>query len=255
MNQDEFTVTPPNDTSHINELDDSVSPHSVIDVALRLFASEGFHDTKLDTIARNSGMSKRMIHYHFGDKQGLYRRCLVEAFSRIHPSPEDMTEDATVPVEGVTQLVDAIFLKMSSHPEAIRILSMESLHDTLHVTELSTLANHSEVLLHLDKLLMMGQDSGAFRPGISAEDLFLVIWSLTFFRVGNRDIMVNIFNVDTTSEANTQGIHRLTVDAVLAFLTSNIPNTGHRSYLESGRDADHQQPGLGLYGSEDNGEL
>lgn len=232
----------------------AASVGQVIDIALAQFAEQGFQDTKLDHIARDSGMSKRMIHYHFGDKKGLYRRCLVEAFSLIHPSHESLTVDTGVPVEGVTQLVDAVYLKMVENPAAIRILALESLHDVLHVTELSTLANHSEVLLHLDKLLMIGQDAGAFRPGISAEDLFLMIWSLAFFRVSNRDIMVNLFDIDTTDEENTEGMRRMTVDAVLAFLTSNVAGSGRSSYLSGSRAFDETQSAADIYGAEDIGD-
>ncbi len=36
---------------------------------------------------------------------------------------------------------------------------------------------------------MLGQDSGAFRPGISANDIFTLIASLTMYRVTNRSMM------------------------------------------------------------------
>lgn len=239
------------DTQVDTPLADAATVELVVDIALRDFAQEGFQETKLDAIAKKSGMSKRMIHYHFGDKKGLYRRCLIEAFDRIHPTPDDIDVDSSVPVEGVAKLVDAVYLKMRTNPESVRVLSMECLHDVLNVTELSTMTKHSEVLLHLDKLLMIGQDSGAFRPGISAEDIFYMLWSLTFFRVSHRDFMVSIFDVDTTSEENTAGIHRLTVDAILAFLTSNLSNRGYDSYLISDRVSDEEQSsGLGVYDSE-----
>ena len=44
-------------------------------------------------------------------------------------------------------------------------------------------------------------------------------------------MMDNLLGVDMSSQANTDGMHRLTVDAVLAFLTANIPDSGHESYL------------------------
>ncbi|GAB2511867.1 HTH-type transcriptional repressor NicS [Corynebacterium atrinae] len=234
-----------------SQLVDAATVDMVIDIALQQFAKEGFQETKLDSIAKKSGMSKRMIHYHFGDKKGLYRRCIVEAFDRIHPTAQDVDIDSSVPVEGVTKLVNAVYSKMSTNPESVRVLSLECLHDVLNVTELSTMAKHSEVLLLLDKLLMIGQDSGAFRPGISADDLFYLLWSLTFFRVSHRDFMVSIFDVDTTSEDNTAGIRRLTVDSILAFLTSNLSNNGHDSYLVSDRVSDEEQSsGLGVYDTE-----
>lgn len=211
--------------------DENSAVAGVVAVAIEQFAELGFPETRLDTIARISGMSKRMIHYHFGDKKGLYHRCLVEAVNRITPVGDELILDTTVPVEGVTKLVNSVYLRMVNHPEAIRLLAMESLHRILNIPELANLNNQNEVSLHLDRLLMLGQDAGAFRPGIAAEDLFYLIGSLAFYRVTNRDMMANLFDMDTTGEENTDGIHRLAVDAALAFLTANLPDSAHDSYL------------------------
>ena len=51
---------------------DSGSVEHVIDVAIAQFSEHGYADTKLETVSKLSGMSKRMIHYYFGDKKGLY---------------------------------------------------------------------------------------------------------------------------------------------------------------------------------------
>ena len=227
--------------------DDAVTIDSVIKVAMAEFSELGFQETKLETIARSSGMSKRMIHYHFGDKKGLYHRALVEAISLLNPLPQDLELDSSVPVEGVRKLVDAIYGRFLHHPEAVRMLLLENLHQVLGVAEMAALFDESSVSLHLDKLLMLGQDAGAFRPGISADDIFLLIYSITFYRIANRDIIVNLFGVDMASEENTAGMHRFVVDTVLAFLTSNIPDSGHRSYLTPSHAGDEPQSALGIY--------
>src|SRR5690606_10430194 len=75
-------------------------------------------------------------------------------------------------------------------------------------------------------------DSGAFRPGISATDLYLLMTSMTLLPVSTHNITQSLFNVDLYAKENVAGLHRLVVDMVLAFLTSNIPDSGHQSYLE-----------------------
>ena len=87
-------------------------------------------------------------------------------------------------------------------------------------------------MLHINRLLMLGQDSGAFRPGISATDLYLLITSMTLLPVSTHNITQGLFSVDLYAKENIAGLHRLVVDMVLAFLTSNIPDSGHQSYLE-----------------------
>ena len=42
--------------------------HAVMAAALEEFTAKGYADARLDTIASSSGVSKRMLHYHCGDK-------------------------------------------------------------------------------------------------------------------------------------------------------------------------------------------
>ena len=240
------------DPTPLDHPDDPATIGRVIDVAIHQFSELGFQETRLDTVAKLSGMSKRMIHYHFGDKKGLYLRCLSEAAHRIQPQPEELIGDTLVPVEGLTRLVDAVYRTMIEHPESIRLLVHEGLHRVLNITGLANLVPGTHVSLQLDKLLMQGQDAGAFRPGIGAEDIFYLIVSLAFTRVMHRDLLMNLADLDSTSPENTEGIRRLAVDTVLSFLTANIPDSGHSSYLTTDRlDDDDSQSGPGIYEGDD----
>lgn len=230
--------------------DESVSPEQVISTAVEQFAEHGYTDAKLEQIAKLSGMSKRMIHYHFGEKMGLYLRALAEAMGRLHPDPEDMELDSTVPVEGVRKLVDAIYQQFASHQEAVRLILLENLHSYADLQEFSPIPDESSITLHLDKLLMLGQDAGAFRPGISANDVFLLIASVACYSVANGETSRASLGVDLTDPDNQEGIHRLVVDAVLAFLTSNIPHTGKDSYLVPIGDTTSSQGVQDIYGDE-----
>lgn len=219
-------------TDSVGTAELSGSVERVIDVAIEQFSELGFADAKLDNISRLAGMSKRMIHYHFGDKKGLYQQALSTAARRLNPPAGSLDIDSAVPVEGVRTLVDWLFKQHVEHPEAIRMMTMETSTGALETGQ--ALTDVSEVSLHLDKLLMLGQDSGAFRPGISANDIFTLIASLTMYRVTNRSMMQNLLDIDMHSPENTEGMHRMAVDTVLAFLTANIPDSGYSSYLSTG---------------------
>ncbi|KXB54411.1 MULTISPECIES: TetR/AcrR family transcriptional regulator [Corynebacterium] len=231
-----------------------VAVERVVEIATEQFSRKGFAETKLDTISRASGMSKRMIHYHFGDKQGLYQKALAHAAELLAPNVALMEPHSAVPVEGVRKLVDTIFDQYVAHPEAVRLLTQESVIQSLETTQNAAVTDLSELSLHLDKLLMKGQDAGAFRPGISANDVFVLIASLAMYRTTNKDMMINLLGLDMTNETNTEGMRRMVIDAILAFLTANIPDTGQESYLtakveddESEVPSDVYDSGAGIY--------
>lgn len=212
-----------------------VSPEAVLNTALSTFAALGYSDSKLETIAKESGMSKRMIHYHFGDKGGLYHRCLEKAVNNLRPTEAEIQLESAVPVDSVRKVVEAIVRCYVDNPDSVRMLLMENLHRWGEVDVSTPLDDKSAVILQLDKLLMQGQDSGVFRPGISAMDVFTLIVSLAIFRVSNRDIMINLYGMDPMDEDNTEGMARMATDAVLAFLTSTIDSADTVSYLKASR--------------------
>lgn len=211
----------------------TATPDDVVVTALSHFSEHGFSETKLEKIAKASGMSKRMIHYYFGDKKGLYVKTISHALELLRPEAESMQLDSAVPVEGVRKTVEAVFNAIVNNPASIRLVLLENIHNYGGVESAAALNDESNLLLNLDKLLMLGQDAGAFRPGISAEDVLVLISSLGYFRVSNDLTMDHIFDVDLKSEANTEGMRRLVVDTVLAFLTSNLPNSEASSYLST----------------------
>lgn len=229
-------VSPP--PVEASPLDDPEAPRRVIDVAVQRFSQAPFSETKLEAIARESGISKRMIHYYFNNKKGLYLRAVSEALERLKPESGTLFIDSNIPVDGMRATVHAIFSSFEQHPEAVALLRMESTQRIIKYSELSPLADHSPVILHLDKLLMLGQDAGAFRPGISAYDILFLISAVLSYRQKNPELVANLYGVDLTNPDNTAGAHRMTVDLVLAFLTANIPPSGHESYLTSEPTAD-----------------
>ena len=214
-------------------VDEAPSPESVVRAAVSAFARRGYSGVKLDGLAKKTGMTKRMIHYHFGDKRGLYLAALKEASGRIAPPAEISNRSYAAPVEGMRRYVDALYHAFLDNPDAVRLILRENLDPVAAEEDAATLAEANDVLLHVERLLLAGQDAGAFRPGISAVDLLTLIASLCFFRIGNGLTALSVSDVDLESRRNVDGMRRMVIDTVLTFLTSNIPHSGYESYLES----------------------
>lgn len=49
----------------------------LLDVALPIFGSRGFHDTSMDDIADAAGVTKPVVYQHFSSKKELYRELLA----------------------------------------------------------------------------------------------------------------------------------------------------------------------------------
>lgn len=71
----------PADPSPPRHRDPEATQEALIDAGARLFAERGFAGATIDAIAREAGVNKAMISYHFGGKEGLYRAILTSGLS------------------------------------------------------------------------------------------------------------------------------------------------------------------------------
>lgn len=229
------------------------SPDAVVRSALSAFARNGYSGAKVEALAKQTGMTKRMIHYHFGDKRGLYTAALRLALEQLAPPENILNRSHAVPVEGMRRFVDALYHAFLHNPDAVRLILRENLDPALETEDASALTGVRDVTLHAERLLLAGQDAGAFRPGITAVDVLTLISSLCLYRVGNAATAKHVFGVDVESRRNVDGMRRMVIDAVLAFLTSNISYSGYESYIEAtpapAEDADPDEL-FDIYGDE-----
>jgi AcrR family transcriptional regulator len=70
----------------------------IMEVAEQLFAEKGFNGTSIDKIARNAGVNKGLIYYHFKDKKdivvSIFRGILKEIDQSVRGSgPDQETKD------------------------------------------------------------------------------------------------------------------------------------------------------------------
>ena len=70
----------------------------------------------------------------------------------------------------------------------------------------------------LKTLLARGEAAGAFRPGLDALDLHMLVSGFCFYRVSNRHTLSAIFGQDLGEPARVAAQRRMIVDAVLGHL-------------------------------------
>src|ERR1051325_10216174 len=72
------------------------SQQRILDAALAEFAAKGFAGARVDAIAKQARINKRMLYHYFGDKEGLFRevlrRKITERSAWLGSAPEDPVE-------------------------------------------------------------------------------------------------------------------------------------------------------------------
>ena len=61
----------------------------LLKIGEKLFSSKGFHGVSVRELAKNAGTNIASIHYHFGDKYGLYEAIFDQYFTGVRVSIEE----------------------------------------------------------------------------------------------------------------------------------------------------------------------
>ncbi|MEL4175929.1 TetR family transcriptional regulator [Corynebacterium bovis] len=207
---------------------------AVLDAALpRLVASgaAGVTGDGAAAVAVAAGVTRQ--HPLLADPDELYREALRLAFRRIWPRPDEIEVEKLVPADAVRAFVRSSYRRHRRNPVAVQLIIRENLTGDAGVVDRPGVLESSPVVLQIDRVLMRGQDFGAFRPGISAEDLYLVIDSLCTFPAAAGTTFRAHYGTDLWEQHNADGLEHMACDVALAFLTTSMPTTQGSSYTHS----------------------
>ena len=94
----------------------------LLDVALQVFATRGFHPTSMNDLAEAAGVTKPVLYQHFGSKRELYLELLVDVGNRLRDAIAKATTEAGSPREQVERGFEAYFRFVADHEAAFQVL-------------------------------------------------------------------------------------------------------------------------------------
>jgi AcrR family transcriptional regulator len=193
----------------------------ILAVATSEFADRGYAGARINEIADKTSTTKRMIYYYFGGKEQLYVAVLEQAYSRIRGLEQQLDVEHLDPVEAIRELAGLTFDHHESHPDFIRLVSIENIHHAEHIAHsevLSGLANPAVDVL--GTILERGWTAGVFRDDVDALDVHQVISAFCVFRTANRHTFGAIFGRDLLDPARREHQRRMLGDLVVDYLTA-----------------------------------
>ena len=193
----------------------------ILDVATAVFADQGYSGARVDEIAARTSTTKRMLYYYFGSKEGLYLAVLERAYAGIRALESRLDVEHLPPVEAIRQLAELTFDHHESHPDFIRLVSIENIHRAEHLRTSPVLEELSGPALQvLTGILERGRAEGLFRDDVDALDVHMVISAFCVFRIANRHTWSAIFGRDMLDPARRAHHRALLGDLVLDHLTA-----------------------------------
>jgi AcrR family transcriptional regulator len=194
----------------------------ILEVATREFADQGYAGARVDEIAARTRTTKRMIYYYFGGKEQLYVAVLEAAYATIRAAEGEVDVDHLDPRAAIRRLAELTFDHHESHPDFIRLVSIENIHRAEHVAKFTSFAHMNSPAIELiARILERGRAEGAFRRDADAVDVHMMISAFCVFRVANRHTFGTIFDRDLLEPDRREHYRRMLGDMVVGYLSGD----------------------------------
>ena len=180
----------------------------ILDAAVRVFARQGFHATRVSDIADEAGVAYGLVYHYFRSKDEVLSELFVERWSLLLTAIEEADRAGGPHRERLAAVAGFIIDSYRHDPDLMKVIIVEV-----------TRAANSFGRTHLDqirrayqsiaKIVAAGQEAGAFRGDV--DPLFA---SMTFYGAIEQLLSGWIFDVIPTSGSSFEEAKDLVVTTI-----------------------------------------
>lgn len=191
----------------------------ILMAAAEEFANGGLFGARVDQIARRAETNERMLYYYFGSKEQLFTAVLEHAFSALTEAERVLELDGVAPVEAVTRLAHFVWDYYRDHPELLRLINNENLHEARYLHKSTRIREMiSPIVAMLGNVLTRGQKAGLFRNDVDPLRLYVTLSGLGYYIVSNRFTLAATLGRDFSAEDESAEMVRMNTEVLLAYL-------------------------------------
>ncbi|MEO8001198.1 MAG: TetR/AcrR family transcriptional regulator [Arenimonas sp.] len=174
----------------------------LLDSALRLFAIEGISQCNMRKIAIDAHTTPAMIHYHFGDKEGLVNAVLDERVRKVTSVMHEVMTQKDLPAKDMLFEFMQSFIRITAvHNWVPKLILREvyNQHGSLRDTFMENFAkNLSQLLLGLVK---RAQEEGSLRKDLDPSAMTYAFLSLAIYPVLSSPMVPDVLGLPCDTES------------------------------------------------------
>jgi TetR/AcrR family transcriptional regulator len=96
---------------------------AILNAAEKIFVDHGFTGTHLSDIAKKAGVTKSLIHHHFGSKKQLWEEIKRQQFSKYAVEQAKILQDRSVDADVIRDTLVQYFKYLQKNPRFSRLLT------------------------------------------------------------------------------------------------------------------------------------
>ena len=113
----------PRDEQHLAQRE-----QQILDAAVRRFASRGYAETDMESVAQELGLGKGTIYRYFPSKRELFLAALNRGLAGLSESIAERVGPVVDPIERIVQAIYAFLAYFEAHPELADLFVQELSH-------------------------------------------------------------------------------------------------------------------------------
>lgn len=187
--------------------------------ALATFAEFGLQGARMEQIAEHAQTTKRMVVYHFSNKENLYVEVLEQVYQEIRQHETGLNLAEMPPVIAMARLAEASFDYHITHPDFMRLVCTENLMRGRYISQSERIKTLNQSALDvLEDILARGKAAGVFDSKADTVDVHRLISSICTHNVSNRYTFNTLFGGGESVQQSISRNRQLVVDATLRYL-------------------------------------
>ena len=191
----------------------------ILAAATEEFTRAGLSGARVDQIAKKALTNERMLYYYFGSKEQLFSAVLDQVFAHFSTAEQAIDFSGLGPVEAITLLAHSIWKYYRDHPEMLRLVNNENLHEARYLKQSTLLPQAiSPFLETIRTILKQGEEAKLFRSGVDPVLLMVTISGLGYYVVSNRYTIEVSLGSDFTQGALSDATVQMHTTMLLAYL-------------------------------------
>jgi AcrR family transcriptional regulator len=137
----------------------------ILDAAIRVFARQGFHSTRVSDIADEAGVAYGLVYHYFKSKEEVLNELFTERWSLLLAAIDEADADARPPRAKLETVAGFIIESYRHDPELMKVIIVEVTRaaNSFGQTHLREIRRAYDSIA---RIVEEGQESGAFRSDI-----------------------------------------------------------------------------------------
>jgi len=162
------------------------SKEDILKAAEIKFSEKGIYGTRVDDIANEANINKRMLYEYFGNKEELYRAVLVEVYSRLSKQEMILLSEDMCCIDAMKKIINLYFDFLKDNPAYVNLILWENLNKGEYIKDIDFSDIKDPVFNLFRKVINKGKEDSVFRSDIDTEQVILSLLTYSFSYFSNR---------------------------------------------------------------------